>query len=89
MATLQVRSIDDQLYKSLGRRAAMDNRSISQEVIAILKAYLSSPDSKHKNSTNDFLEMCGSWHDERSADEIIKEIRQDRRSGKRFTGDMF
>ncbi len=89
MATLQVRSIDDQLYKALGRRAAMNNRSISQEVIAILKAYLSSPDSKHTNRTNDFLEMCGSWHDERAAEVIIKEIRQDRRSGKRFTGDMF
>ena len=41
MATLQVRSIDNQLYKALGRRAAQDNRSISQEVDAILQEYLS------------------------------------------------
>ena len=89
MATLQVRSINDQLYKALGRRAAMDNRSISQEVIAILKTYLSCPTCKHANSTNDFLEICGSWQDEKSAEEIIVEIRKDRRSGDRFTEDMF
>lgn len=89
MATLQVRSIDDQLYKALGRRAAMDNRSISQEVVAILKEYLSYPTSKHTNSTNNFLEMCDTWQDEKTADEIIGEIRRDRRSGKRFTEDIF
>lgn len=89
MATLQVRSIDDQLYKALGRRASMDNRSISQEVVAILKTYLSLPTTSHTNNTNEFLEMCGSWQDERSEQEISGEIRQDRRAGKRFTGDMF
>lgn len=89
MATLQVRSIDDQLYKALGRRAAMDNRSISQEVVAILKAYLSLPTSRHTSNTGDFLEMCGSWQDERDADEIIGEIRGDRRSGERFSEDIF
>lgn len=89
MATLQVRSIDEQLYKALGRRAAMDNRSISQEVIAILKAYLSSPTSKHINSTNNFLEMCNTWQDEKNESQIAEEIRESRRSGERFSGDVF
>jgi hypothetical protein len=88
MATLQVRSIDDQLYKALGRRAAMDNRSISQEVVAIIKAYLSSPKARHENSTHDFLEICGSWADERDADEIIRDIMDDRRAKTRFQ-DLF
>jgi plasmid stability protein len=89
MATLQVRSIDDQLYKALGRRAAMDNRSISQEVVAILKAYLSSPSLQHSNSTNDFLEMCGTWQDTKNEKQITEEIRESRRSGNRFSGDLF
>lgn len=89
MATLQVRSIDDQLYKALGHRANMDNRSISQEVVTILKAYLSAPAFKNRNSTNEFLDMCGSWQDERSANEIIKEIREDRTSEERFLGELF
>ncbi|MEA2083268.1 MAG: antitoxin [Thermodesulfobacteriota bacterium] len=88
MATLQVRSIDDQLYKALGRRATMENRSISQEVIAIIKAYLSSPKLQHENSTRDFLAMCGTWDDKRNPEEIIEEIRQDRRTTDRFQ-DMF
>jgi len=43
MATLQVKSIDDKSYKLLGIKAKKDNRSISQEVITILKEYLSEP----------------------------------------------
>ncbi len=89
MATLQVRSIDKQLYKALGHRAAMDNRSISQEVIAILKAYLSYPSSKHTNNTDSFIEMCGTWCDEKNEEQIIEEIRENRQSGKRFVGDLF
>ena len=84
MATLQVRSIDDALYRALGRRAAMENRSISQEVVSILKAYLSAPTTKYQDLTTRFLEMCGSWDDERDADDIIAEIRQDRRTSERF-----
>ena len=81
MANLQVKSIDDQLYESLGKRAAMENRSISQEVISILKDYLSVPSKRHHKTNNQFLELCGSWQDEKSADEIIKQIRKDRMRG--------
>ncbi len=84
MSTLQVRSIDEKLYKALGRRAAMDNRSISQEVVAILKTYLSAPKAFHENATHAFLEMCGTWSDERNPEEIIEEIRQDRQITHRF-----
>ena len=55
MATLQVRSVDDQLYEALGKRAIMENRSISQEVVFILKAYLSSPPLKYQEATARFL----------------------------------
>ena len=80
MATLQVRSIDDGLYKALGRRASMDNRSISQEVVSILKEHLASPKSHRERSTSEFLAMCGSWEDERDPDTIIMELRKSRRN---------
>ena len=67
MANLQVKSIDDQLYKALGKRAAMENRSISQEVVHIIKAYLSMPTSKNAQMNNQFLDLCGEWEDEKSA----------------------
>lgn len=78
MANLQVKSIDDELYKSLRRRAAMENRSISQEVISILKAYLSMPSNKTRLVNNQFLELCGTWEGDESSDEIIKELRNSR-----------
>jgi plasmid stability protein len=83
MATLQVRSVDDQLYEALGKRALMENRSISQEVVFILKAYLSSPPLKYQEATARFLEICGSWEDRRGADDIVAEIRQSRQKGAR------
>lgn len=88
MATLQVRSIDEQLYKALGRRAAMENRSISQEVVSMLKVYLSTPTANYQGLAARFLEMCGSWNDARDADDIIGEIRRARRTSERFQ-DMF
>ncbi len=89
MATLQVRAIDEMLYEALKRRASMENRSISQEVIAILKAHLSSPASKHTNNTNAFLEMCGTWQDDRSEEQIVDDIKKNRRAGERFREDLF
>ena len=83
MATLQVRSIDDQLYDALGRKAAKDNRSISQEVVSILKEHLAQP-MQHKSATEKFLELCGSWKDKKTAKEISLEIRKSRKSKTRF-----
>ena len=78
MANLQVKSIDDDLYESLGRRAAMENRSISQEVVSILKAYLSIPSSQHQKVSQQFLELCGTWGDEESAESLVKNVRDSR-----------
>ncbi len=86
MATLQVRSIDDQLYEALGKLAARDHRSISQEVVAILKEHLSQP-LRHTTAaiTNEeFLNLCGTWQEDRSAEEIADEIRAHRQSATRF-----
>jgi plasmid stability protein len=88
MATLQVRSMDDQLYRALGVRAAMENRSISQEVIAIVKDYLSHPAGKHQNTTEQLLQLCGTWQDDRPEKVIAAEIRRARVQSKRF-GDVF
>jgi plasmid stability protein len=86
MATLQVRSLDDRLYEALGKLAARDHRSISQEVVAILQEHLSQPvrQSTAANATEEFLSLCGSWQEERSAEEIAGEIRVHRQSATRF-----
>ena len=76
MATLQVRSIDDQLYEILGKVAKDENRSISQEVIYILKKYFSKPIKHSDDATEAFLELT--LDDERDANEIISDIYSNR-----------
>ena len=87
MAILQVRSMDDNLYAALGRRADIENRSISQEVISIIKKYLSTPQSISGSTDDEVMGLAGSWNDTRSADKIADDIRTDR-STKRFKGEF-
>jgi plasmid stability protein len=91
MANLQVRDIDDRLYESLRERATREKRSISQEVILILQKYLSRPNAYDVNPTDEFLSLSGSWKDQRTAEEIIGDIRSNRRRSTRFgsDGDVF
>lgn len=84
MATLQVKGLDDRLYKALGVRAAMDNRSVSQEVVAMIKQFLSQPARDPREATRALLEMAGSWQDKRTARQIAADIRKSRRTSRRF-----
>jgi len=72
MANLQVKSINDDLYRSLGRRASMENRSISQEVVAILKDYLSSPSQQHSAAHDAFIGLCAQAVDSGAASDHQK-----------------
>jgi len=83
MATLQVRDIDDRLYNLLKSSAKRQNRSISQEVLTIIETYLNSSVTP-KNSTLEFLTLTGAWKDEKSAEDIIKDIRESRNQSSRF-----
>ena len=92
MATLQVKGVDEDLYKALGARAKRDNRSISQEVITLIQDFLAHPGGSAEEATRAFLALCGSWNDTRTAREIARSIRTRRRGGKRFSrggGDVF
>ena len=84
MSILQVRDIDDRIYKHLKRLSRQNKRSLSQEVIHIIETYLTQPQITIQNSTDEFLKLSGSWEDERTAEEIAEEIRQGRSSNRRF-----
>jgi transposase len=84
MAILQVRDIDDRLYIFLKNLAKSENRSLSQEVIFILERYLSNPASFQHNPTKEFLSLSGSWDDNRTAAQIVADIRQNRIDSPRF-----
>ena len=80
MATLQVKGMDDALYRALGSRAARDRRSVSQEVVSMIEAFLAQGPRPTRRAAEAFLELAGTWHDERSAVDIAKAIRASRRS---------
>jgi len=84
MATLQVRDIDDRVYKELKHRAKSKHRSLSQEVVHIIEDYLSQPNRDYKRQSDLLLELSGSWVGPESAEEIIATIRKSRVSSKRF-----
>ncbi|NIU01699.1 MAG: antitoxin [Nitrosopumilaceae archaeon] len=89
MAILQVRDIDDELYKALKKRAKMERRSMSQEVIKIIEMYLQlSPQSrKNSTSTEEFLNLSWVSDKNESAEDIINQIRSKRINSGRFSGE--
>ncbi len=79
MATLQVKGIDNGLYEALKCQAGLDHRSISQEVITIILAFLSQPVKNAEQATADFLKLSGAWAGSESATKIIHQIQTSRK----------
>lgn len=84
MATLQVRDIDDRIYKELKERAKSKHRSLSQEVVHIIEEYLSRPAGDYKKQSELLLQLSGSWQGPETVNEIVASIRKSRKSSKRF-----
>ena len=87
MANLQIKNIDDALYAQIKNLAASENRSVSQQVLFLMKSHL----SKRKQSqairtpAQTLLELSGSWNDEKEPEEIIRTMKQARKNSKRLT----
>jgi plasmid stability protein len=84
MAILQVRDVDDRLYRSLKQRATQEHRSISQEVLQILDDYLSGHPASTGQQTDEFLAL--SWSGPEPAEAQIAAIRTSRKGSTRFRG---
>ena len=84
MATLQVKGMDDDLYEALKGRAKRDNRSITQEVVTMIRESLARSPGPSGRTTRDLLALAGSWEDARPAEEIAHSLRRSRRSKRRF-----
>ena len=90
MANLQVKGMDDNLYAQLKDLATAENRSVSQEIIHLIKVSLTSRKVLQKTPTPAalLLRLAGSWDDTREADEIISEIRAARKNSGRLAGGL-
>ena len=86
MANLQIKGIKDELYEEIKKLAASENRSVSQQVLFLIRQYLSTHQSPGHGKTGAevLLELSGSWEDVKSADEIIREIKGSRKSSEKL-----
>ena len=87
MAILQVRDIDEKLYESLKIVAKQKRRSISQQVIKILESHFSNPSVISESQTEAFLNLTGAWESSETAEEMIRNIRTNRKDSTRFGGE--
>lgn len=87
MPNLHIKDIDQRLYAELKRVAADENRSVSQQVLFMIRNYLAQWEEKRKTETaaQAFLDLAGSWGDSRSAEEIVGEVKGARRSSTKLS----
>ena len=86
MANLQIKNIQDELYEEIKKLAAAENRSVSQQVLFLVKDYLAKRKrlTAAKSPAQVLLELSGSWEDDKSAEEIVKEIKSARKSSRKL-----
>lgn len=87
MANLQIKNIDDEFYNQIKLMAEAEHRSISQQILFLVKEYLSKRKalSKTKSSARILLELSGSWEDSNDADQIIAGIKRKRANSRKLS----
>jgi hypothetical protein len=87
MANLQIKGVEDGLYNEIKKLAASENRSVSQQMLFLVREHLAK--RRHvaqiKTPGQALLELSGSWEDKRDADEIISEIKKARKNSRKLT----
>lgn len=80
MANLQIKNINEEFYGQIKALADSENRSISQQVLFLLKGYLAGGKmmGKAKPPAQVLLDLGGSWQDDRDSEEIIDDIKRNR-----------
>jgi len=63
MANLQIKGIDENLYAQIKKLAAVENRSVSQQILYLAKEYLVKRKTLQtsKPPAQVLLELSGSW----------------------------
>ena len=86
MANLQIKNMDDDFYKKIKALADAENRSVSQQVIFLVKDYLLKRHniSGLKTPAQILLDISGSWDEKVEADEIIERIKSKRTNSKKL-----
>lgn len=86
MANLQIKGIDDRIYEELKALAARENRSLSQEVLFLIRRVLSRKNAleRSRSGAEALLALSGSWEDDRRSDDIIADIKAARQNSEKL-----
>jgi hypothetical protein len=86
MANLQIKGIQDAFYAKIKELAAAENRSVSQQILFLVKEHLGK--RRHiqglKTPAQVLLELSGSWEDDREAEQIVRDIKSARKSSRKL-----
>jgi len=90
MANLQIKGIDNDFYLQIKKMAASESRSVSQQVLFLIKEHLGKKKKikSIKTPAEVLLELSGSWQDNKNPEEIINEIKLARKSSKKLKKGM-
>lgn len=81
MANLQIKGIKEELIAQIKELAASENRSVAQQVVFLIREHLAGKKRLPVRTPAEvLLELSGSWEDDRSAEEIISELKGSRRN---------
>lgn len=86
MANLQIKGIDEDLYAQLKALAASENRSVSQQVLFLLKGYLAKKQQLQNTKTpaQVLLELSGSWDDAKTPEQIVRMLKNARKNSQKL-----
>ena len=86
MANLQIKGIKEELYAEIKKLASAENRSISQQILFLVREYLGRKNylSTLKSPAQVLLELSGSWQDDKGAEQIISEVKGGRINSKKL-----
>ncbi len=87
MANLQIKGIQDEFYAEIKEMASAENRSVSQQILFLVKEYLAKKTHYQtlKTPAQILLELSGSWEDDRDAEQIINDIKAGRINSKKLS----
>jgi len=85
MANLQIKNIDERLYQQIKLLAAGENRSVSQQVLFLIRNHLARKGRLQADETAGqvLLDLAGSWEDPRTAEQIVSDLKTARRSSRK------
>jgi len=87
MANLQIKGIKEELYAEIKKLASAENRSVSQQILFLVKEYLGRKNhlSTLKSPAQVLLELSGSWQDDKGAEQLIAEVKGARTNSKKLS----